>query len=669
MNVASFAGASWLGAFLGSVIAGVIALAAGSRRARAVAYLVMAAGACVGASGSAAFLIADLPSLTLFASPWLFGAPLAADRLSAFFLLLLHIVTAMSAWFGVTYGEEERGKYAPRAVIPLLALFSVGMQGVLLSSGLASFLLFWEAMSLAGFFLVMVDGEASSRRAALLYLAVAQFGAGALLVGLGLLSCGQLTMTFAALGPVAATLSPTASTLATALVFFAFTSKAGLAPFHAWLPEAHPRAPSHASALMSGVMLKVAVYGLLRFTSICWPELSSVWTIGLLALGFGGAAIAAIYANFARELKQILAWSSVENIGLILGMFGFSLLLRSEGWPTLSASVQAAMFVHIAAHALFKSGLFLGAGAVIHATHTAKIEELGGLASRMPTLSAAWLVLVLAAAGLPPTGTFVAEWRLLQAAISSLATRNPAVTLSAAGILVGMSFVAGLAVFAMVRIFALTFLAEPRSEHARQALPPQPDLERPVLALAGAVLLLGAAAPWAGAFFPSPLVLSAWPLATASADGAGSPAAQSLVPVALAAAMVVVVFASWLVMRAVAGKPKIRRYHTWDCGQPIDATMEYTATAFSAPLRHFLRDIVRAEKHVVFRPAVSSNPWIRQGKMEFRKAEGVLERLYFPIASLIEGVGVWLRRLQNGVIQFYIALILATLLLTLWVAL
>ena len=184
-----------------------------------------------------------------------------------------------------------------RAVLPLTAVFVLSMQGVLLASGLAGFLLFWEAMSLSAFLLVMADGEEDSRRAALLYLAIAQFGAGALIVGCGILGGGSLFATFDTLASSAGMLSPGASMLAMALVLFAFTSKAGLAPFHAWLPEAHPRAPSHVSALMSGVMLNVAIYGLLRFTAVCWPAMPAAWGAGLLTLGLGGAAVAVIYAN------------------------------------------------------------------------------------------------------------------------------------------------------------------------------------------------------------------------------------------------------------------------------------------------------------------------------------------------------------------------------------
>ena len=213
-------------------------------------------------------------------------------------------------------------------MLPLTAVFVLSMQGVLLASGLAGFLLFWEAMSLSAFLLVMADREQESRQAALLYLAIAQFGAGALIVGCGILGGGSLFATFDTLASSVGMLSPGASTLAMALVLFAFTSKAGLAPFHAWLPEAHPRAPSHVSALMSGAMLKVAIYGLLRFTAVCWPAMPAAWGIGLLALGLVGAAVAVIYANIAREIKRVLAWSSVENIGLAFGMFGFQVLLR-----------------------------------------------------------------------------------------------------------------------------------------------------------------------------------------------------------------------------------------------------------------------------------------------------------------------------------------------------
>ena len=402
MTAASLAVTGLITAALLSACAALAGLAARSRFARRLHHAMMIAGPIAGLVGAFVFLAWGVAPLSLGASPLLFRAPLGVDRLSAFFLLLLHAVSLMASWFGATYTEDEQDRYPLRLVLPVTAVFVFSMQGVLLSTGIASFLLFWEAMSLAAFFLVMADGEEGSRSAALLYLAIAQSGAGALIVGCGIVGGGSLFATFATLRSSVDLLSPGHSTLAAGLVVFAFASKAGLAPFHAWLPEAHPRAPSHVSALMSGAMLKVAVYGLLRFTSVCWPDLPAGWGVALLALGLSGAAVAVIYANIARDLKRILAWSSVENIGLVFAMFGFQLLLRREGWPVLADAVMAAMFLQLLAHALFKAGLFLGAGAIMHGAHTGKIELLGGLANRMPQLSAGVLVLCLAAASLPP---------------------------------------------------------------------------------------------------------------------------------------------------------------------------------------------------------------------------------------------------------------------------
>ena len=666
MTAAGLASIGLAAAALFSAIAAIAGLAGRSRAARRLHHAAMIAGPVAGLGGSFVFLAWRVAPLSLGASPLLFHAPLVVDRLSAFFLLLLHAVSLMASWFGAKYTEDEQDTYPPRLVLPLTAVFVLSMQGVLLSSGVASFLLFWEAMSLSAFFLVMADGEEDSRKAALLYLAIAQFGAGALIVGSGILGAGSLFATFDTLATSVGLLSPGASTLAAVLVVFAFASKAGLAPFHAWLPEAHPRAPSHVSALMSGAMLKVAIYGLLRFTSVCWPDLPAAWGTSLLALGLATAMVAVIYANIAREIKRILAWSSVENIGLVFTMFGFQLLLRREGWPVLADAAQAAMFMHLLAHALFKSGLFLGAGAVMHGAHTGKLEMLGGQANRMPRLSVAALGLCLAGAALPPFGSFVAEWMLLQAALTSLGTRNAHVVIASVAVLIGMAFVAGLAVFAMVRLFSFVFLAEPRSAQARAAVEPAGSLGRPIAGLAAAGLALGVLSPWMSPLFPVTFEVLG-PSLSAGPPSSG-PSGLWLAP-ALAAALAAALCLAWLIRRSPGSTLRTRRSHTWDCGQPIDATMEYTATGFSAPVRFFLRDIVRAEKHLVFRPVVPSNPWIRHGQMEFRKAGGILGRLYFPVARLIEDVGGWLKQLQNGVIQFYIALILATLLLTLWVAL
>ncbi len=321
-------------------MAALAGLATRSRHARALHHAAMIASGAIGVAGAAAFLAWQVPRVSFAASPFLFHAPIVVDWLAAFFLLLVHAVALMASWFAVRYTDDDT-HYPPRLVLPLTAVFVLSMQAVVLSSGLAAFLLFWEAMSLSAFVLVMADGEEESRRAALLYLAIAQFGAGALMVGCGILGEGSLFATFDTLASTVGHLTPGASMVAAALVIFAFASKAGLAPFHAWLPEAHPRAPSHVSALMSGAMLKVALYGLIRFTTVCWPTLPAAWGIGLLALGLAGAAVAVIYANIARGFKRVLAWSSVENIGLAFIMFGFQLLLRADGWPVLADAVMA----------------------------------------------------------------------------------------------------------------------------------------------------------------------------------------------------------------------------------------------------------------------------------------------------------------------------------------
>jgi hydrogenase-4 component B len=670
MTPAGLSTGALVSSLLLSAVAALAGLFARSRQGRALHHAAMIASGAIGLAGAAAFLAWQVPRVSFGASPLLFHAPLVVDRLAAFFLLLVHGVALMASWFAVTYTEpadhEARAAAPVRLVLPLTAVFVLSMQAVVLSSGLASFMLFWEAMSLSAFVLVMADREGESQRAALLYLAIAQFGAGALIVGCGIAGEGSIFATFDTLAATVGLLSPAASATAAALVIFAFASKAGLAPFHAWLPEAHPRAPSHVSALMSGAMLKVALYGLIRFTAVGWPSLPPAWGIGLLALGLAGATVAAIYANIAREIKRILAWSSVENIGLAFVMFGFRLVLVAEGWPTLADAVMAALFLHLLAHALFKAGLFFTAGAVMHGTRTGKIEALGGLANRMPKLSAAALLLILAAAALPPFGSFAAEWMLVQAVLASLATRRADVVVTGVAVLTGLAFVAGLAVFAMVRLFSFVFLAEPRSVDARAAVEPAPGLWRPVAALALGVLCLGLLVPWLAPLFPGPFDIVARDDAGRWAP-AGTQALQTMAGLGLAIAAALA--GAWAVRRTLARHESVRRYHTWDCGQPIDESMEYSATGFSAPVRFFLRDIVRAEKHLVFRPVTATNPWIRHGRMEFRKAGGILARLYFPVAKSIEAVGDRLRHLQNGVIQFYIALILATLLVTLWVAL
>ena len=391
---------------------------------------------------------------------------------------------------------------------------------------------------------------------------------------------------------------------AAALVIFAFASKAGLAPFHAWLPEAHPRAPSHVSALMSG---RDAEGGGLRPDPVHGRLLArrcpAAWGIALLALGLAGAAVAAIYANIARDIKRILAWSSVENIGLAFAMFGFRLVLRRRG---LAGARRRGDGGALPAPARPRA---VQGGPVPRRRRDHPRRRHTGRSKR----SAAWPTgcracrrrrwrCALAAAALPPFGSFAAEWMLVQAVLASLATRRADVVVTGVAVLVGRGLrrrAGGVRDGApvLVRVPRRTAFGRPR---ARRWSP------RPACGARSSSLAVGGpgarrARAVAPAAVPGPVRHRSAPTAagTWAPSGRTGPAARGRRSAAAMAAALAARLAG--AARARRAPRDVRRYHTWDCGQPIDATMEYTATGFSAPVRFFLRDIVRAEKHLVFR--------------------------------------------------------------------
>jgi hydrogenase-4 component B len=576
----------------------------------------------------------------------------------------LSVVTVFVAIYAIPYLEHYAETYNVRSVNALTALFVFGMQGVLLSTNIIGFMTFWEIMSVTSFFLVLADGSEASRKAGFLYLVMTHLGAGAIMAGLFLLSGGALLSDFSVLAMVTPELPETTLYVALALLLFGFGSKAGLVPFHVWLPEAHPQAPTHVSALMSGVMLKIALYGFLRVLLFMLPGVPTWFMFAVVILGVVSAVVGVLYAVLERDIKRLLAYSSIENLGLIFTMIGVGLLAGSEGVVDLTqAALYAALFL-AAAHAIFKSGLFLASGIVIAAVHSRRLEAMGGLAKRMPQFSVAVCVLALTAAAMPPFGAFVAEWTFLQAMVGALGEASPMLQVALVVILAAVSFVAGLALFAMVKMYAIGFLAQPRSDEAAAATEPAPVLMTPVIGLAFVGLLLGLFSPLVlnriGAVNLAPLALNAQVVTT----GGGGLAPLSVVLVMAG------IIAALLVLRRLVSNVKFERaYQTWDCGQPITPRMEYTATAFSAPIRFFFRFFLRSQKIVTATPVTPNNPWVSSRSMSLLVSQVWYDGLYAPMGRGLTLLASWIGRLQNGSIQFYISLILLALFVTLIVAL
>lgn len=644
--------------FWGAPVSAVFAFFAPRSLQRRGVLPLLALSMAVGAAASAAFLLAGGGVLQ---NPIRFsGLPTSLDRISAFFFFIVTFIGSLASLYAIPY-LARHAHYNVKNANGLLALFLFGMQGLLLADSPFLFLLFWETMSMSSFFLVMADHEAASVRAAIFYLVMTHLGAGALLAAFAVISDGNMFLPFSALPEIIGTLSPVAAALALALFTFGFGSKAGLVPAHVWLPEAHPQAPSHISALMSGVMLKMAVFGFLKIVLLFHPAtLHPAWSVVIIGLGLLSAFYGVLYSILERDIKRVLAYSSIENLGLIFTMVGIFLYAARFDIIPLRDLAFSLIFFQSFCHAVFKSGLFMGAGVAVDAAGSRSLELMGGLAKRMPSFSVGFCLLALGAAALPPFGAFMGEAALVRGLVASMI----AGTIFTKGILLSVlsviALVGGLAVFSMVKLFAIAFLAEPRGAASAQAAPPEKLLSYPVIGLGAISIMIG--------MFASRLFVLFDFSNSAPAQGALG-IGGGMNPALLAPVMLAIMIGLALGRRLVSSAAHERISHTWDCGQPITAAMEYTATAFSAPIRFFFRPFLRTKKEVAVVPLVAENPWIVRRTFTLDLRSIWYDYGYLPISKTFLSLSTLVRSMQNGVIQFYLALILGALTLTLILAL
>ena len=447
-------------------MAGVMAL----RRFRFVAIVLFPLGACfalllMGVALSAVFADTEVAVLPL-------GLPqlpfhLRLDGLSAYFLLLIGGVTAGVSTFAAGYFRKGEG--TPPGLICLeYHVFLASITMVVLADDAYVFMVMWETMAFSSFFLVLANHRIPEiRQAGYLYMLVAHIGALGILLCFGLLQANTGDYTFANMR--AQHLTPFWGSVAFVLAVFGFGAKAGLLPLHAWLPEAHPAAPSPFSALMSAVMLKIALYGILRVGFDLLQEQIWWWGVLLMALGLITALFGVVFSTVQVEMKRLLAYSSIENIGLICAGLGLSLLFSSYGMKALAALALTAAMYHMLAHAFFKSLLFCSTGAVMHATGERSLGKLGGLIRYMPWVAWPTLVGVLACAGLPPFGGFVAEWLLLQSFLFTTGLPSSSLDMLVPVMAALIALIAALSGYTMVKYFGVIFLGQPREEKLSQA--------------------------------------------------------------------------------------------------------------------------------------------------------------------------------------------------------
>ncbi len=658
-------------AIVGGMALGVAgALRAGSADGRMIVY-----GGCLALCTLVALIgIAALagPAETLrlpLFLPWI-GAHFRLDALAGFFLIVVNLGGAGASLYGLGYGAHEA---APGRVLPFYPLFLAGLNLVVIAADAFSFLFAWELMSVASWALVVVHHhDPRNTRAGFIYLLMANLSGLALLLAFGLLAGPAGDYSFAAMRaahPVDGT-----AALALVLALFGAGAKAGLIPLHAWLPEAHPAAPSHVSALMSGVMTKVAVYAFIR---VAFDLLGGApWWEAVIVLALGGvtAVLGVLYALMQHDLKRLLAYHTVENIGIIFIGLGLAMAFRADGDAVGAALALTAALFHVFNHMVFKSLLFFGAGAVQTATGERDMEKLGGLIHRMRITSFTFLIGCAAISALPPLNGFVSEWLVFQAILlhPDLPQWGFKVMLPADGALLALA--AALAAACFVKAFGITFLGRPRGPAAAAAHEVDGFSRAAMAGFAALCLLAG--------IFPGVMIDALAPVSHALL-GARMPAQLalpwiSIIPVAAARSsyngLLIFLFVAAATSLTVAAIHRfashaLRRAPAWDCGFPNRSpASQYTADSFAQPIRRvFAASLFSAREVVTMPPPGDTAP----ARIVKSIRDPIWDWGYAPIADGVERAAISLNRLQFLTIRRYLgfvflALIALLLALALW---
>jgi hydrogenase-4 component B len=607
-----------------------------------------------------------------FGLPWL-SWHIRFDALSGFFFCVIGVVLIAVSLFGPGYVREFEHGGHPLSVLGFFTgLFVAGMELVLLADDAFFFVIAWELMSLASYFLVAFQHEhAANRRAAFLYLLMAEIGAIAIILAFGVLASFSGGFSFERFREVE--LAPVWASIAFALALIGFGMKAGLVPLHAWLPEAHPAAPSHISALMSGVMLKVAVYGFIRFTFDLLDEVFWQWGLLALVLGTASAVLGILYAMQQHNLKRLLAYSSVENIGIIFIALGLALIFFSSGQSRLGTLGLIAALLHCLNHALFKSLLFLGAGAILHQTHEQSLENMGGLIHRMPKLAAIFLIGCLSISALPPFNGFVSEWLIFQTALQTGSLESGVIRSLIPTASAVLALTSALAAACFVKVYGVAFLGLPRSRHVATG---HESAHRGMLAgpawLAGLCVLLG--------IFPTPMI-EGLNVVTGQLVGDTLPGAAALgwlwlTPVgpevaSYSAPLVLlgIFFTGWVCFQLLYRRAwlEARRAEPWDCGfGGLNARMQYTSTAFSMPFRRIYEPVFDVQETIEEQGCGPGGFHTTRLHYQLQVSDRAWPYLYAPVARAVTWLSRRVGRLQTGNIRTYIAYSFFTLLILLW---
>jgi formate hydrogenlyase subunit 3/multisubunit Na+/H+ antiporter MnhD subunit len=652
---------------LGILVLGAVSALAASLRPRCSTALgagTAVLGGVLGIVPAVKALAGGAPEALRLPWPVPFGSfAVELDALSAFFLIPILALSALAAVYGGPYLLAYRDR---KPLGPAWFFYNVlvaSMVLVVVARNVVLFLAAWEVMSLASFFLVTFEDEKQSvRDAGWMYLITTHLSTPFILVLFLVLGQGADPLDFAAFR-TGDMLPAGSANLVFLLALVGFGTKAGFLPFHVWLPEAHPAAPSHVSAIMSGVMIKTGIYGLVRTLTWLGPP-PEWWGWLLTGIGLASGVLGVLFALAQHDLKRLLAYHSVENIGIIALGLGMGLLGLSYQLPALAVLGFAGGLLHVANHALFKGLLFLGAGSVLHATGTTGIDELGGLLKRMPWTATAFLTGAVAISGLPPFNGFMSEFLIYLGAFRGELALQERQAVPPLAVVAGLALIGGLAAACFAKAFGIVFLGQARSEHAAHAHPTGLLMRTAMMLLAAGCLLGGLLAPLiVPALAPVVQIASGM-----RAEQVAPPLDQAteslwLVIVAVSVLLALIAGLTWLRWRLLRVRP-VAEADTWGCGYARPTPrMQYTGSSFAQPLVDLFRIVLRTR--TTHAPLTGYLP--REGALATHTPDICAEGLYRPLFVNFGRVLSRLRWLQQGYLQIYLLYIFGTLVvLLLW---
>jgi len=571
--------------------------------------------------------------------------------LSAFFLLCIYLVTGIAAIYGAGYFRDHGDDRRVGPLVFFFILLAASMAGVALARDGILFLIAWEVMSLSGFFLVTFDDQREDvRRAGTVYLIASHVGVLFLFVLFALFAQHGGDFNFSSIAAAGA-LSPEMANACFLLALVGFGTKAGFWFLHTWLPEAHPAAPSHVSASMSGVMIKMGIYGVLRVLTLLGPP-PLWWGITVIAIGALSGVLGVLHALAQHDLKRLLAYHSVENVGIITLGIGLGLLGQSAANPEMAFLGYGGAILHTLNHGLFKGLLFQGAGSVLHATGTKAIDALGGLSRKMPTTALTFLIGAIAISGLPPLNGFVSEWLIYIAAFRGGTLNGPG-TVAALAVIPALALIGGLASACFVKAYGIVFLGAPRTAAVEAAHPAPAGMRAAMIIGALLCVAIGIWPEYAFRLVERPALLMA---GTASA---ADPILAALVPITrVALSLFALAGLLALVRRALLRRREAPIEATWGCGYEAPSPrMQYTASSFADPVLVPFEGVLHRSVH----EEAPHGYFPREAHYEVHSGDIAGEQIIVPAIEKLVAVLGKLRAIQQGRVQMYLVYIFVTL--------